>query len=475
MVYDAVIIGAGVIGSLVAYELSKIDIKTAVLEKENDVARGATAANSGIVHAGYDPVEGTNKALFNFEGSMLMEELCMKLRVPFKRNGSIVLAFGKHEDEILDELLKRGINNGVCGLEKITPDEALKLEPNISKDITSALNVPYGGIVCPYKLAIMAADVAAINGVEFIFNFEMNSAEKNDGVFKINGTDKIVHTRAIINCAGVYSGAVAKMADSKSNIEITARKGEYMLFDKTAGSLIEHTLFTVPTEEGKGVLVTPTVDGNLMIGPNSQQTDYDDTATSNKGLSAVKKAALRAVPNIPMRSIITSFAGLRATPDMIEHDFIVGFSKDEEDLYNIAGVESPGLTSAPAIAKKAAVDISKKYNFTEKKNYKEEHDFVYSYSEAESEERARKAKEDIRFGRVICRCENVTEGEIVEAIHAPIPATDLDAIKRRTRSQMGRCQGGFCGSKIIEILSRELKIKPEEVTKNGKKSYVIIS
>lgn len=472
MIYDVAIIGAGVIGSLTARELSRFNLKTALLEAANDVAMGATKANSGIVHAGFDAEPGTNKAKFNVKGAAMMAEYCEQLNVPYKNNGSLVVAFSEEEMGTLEELYNRGVENGVEKLRVIGRYELCELEPNISDEAVGALVAPTAGIVCPYELTIAAAENAVSNGVEFLRNCRVTAIDFNDGIFTLETAQGKIETKYVINAAGAYSDEIAKMIGDDS-FTILPRAGEYFILDKAVGNLVSHTIFQCPSSLGKGVLVTGTVDGNLLIGPTASDIeDKADTATTLEGLNEVKRLASKSCKNVSTRNAITSFTGIRARAS--SHDFIIGPSSRNEKFINAAGIESPGLSSAPAIAVYLSHLICSAIGEVEANTaFDGVRRDVFRFRNASDEERAAAIEKDPAYGRIICRCETVTEGEIIDAIRAPAGARDVDGVKRRTRAGMGRCQGGFCGSKVVEILARELGTEINEITKFGNGSVIL--
>ncbi len=468
--YDAVIIGAGVIGALTARALSKYNLKICILEKENDVAMGSTKANSAIAHAGFDAKEGSLKARLNVRGSQMMKKITEELGVNYKQNGSLVIGFNEDDRQTIEELFKRGTQNGVQGLEIIEGERLFELEPNLSKNVKCALHAPTGAITCPYELTIAAVGNAMDNGADLKRNFEVVKIEQNNGIYKISSHSETVRAKFVINAAGIYSDRIAAMIGDNS-FSMHPRKGEYILLDKECGSLVSHTVFRTPSKMGKGILVTPTVDGNLLLGPTSVDgTDKENTATTEEGFAKIVKEALENVQDIPLRGTITSFCGLRAVGDT--GDFIINSPK--AGFINAAGIESPGLSASPAIAE-YIVEIMRGQglNMTEKADYNPIRKPSHYFREASDEEKNEIIKRDKSYGRVICRCETVTEGEIIEAIRANPGARDLDGIKRRTRAQMGRCQGGFCVPYITELLARELNIPCHSVTKSGKGSEII--
>ena len=471
MTYDVAVVGAGVVGGLIARELSRFDIKVALLEKFNDVAMGTTKANSAIVHGGFDAQNGTLKAKLNVQGTAMMPEVCEKLSVPFKKNGSVVVAFSEKEMEHIHVLYDRGIKNGVPELSIIDRDELRRREPNISDDAVGALLSESAGIVCPYELTIAAVENAVTNGVEFIRNCEVKSIVENEMGYVLNTTVGDINASFIINAAGNFSDELAKMVGDES-IELVPRKGEYYVLDKSVGNLATHTIFQCPNEMGKGILVTPTVDGNLLIGPTALNIeDKDDTTTTPEGLREAVQKALKSVPIVSVRNAITSFAGVRAHPT--NDDFIIGWCSTSEKFINVAGVESPGLSSAPAIALYVREILSEKLSLKEKDSYTDTREEPVRFRHLSDEERAELIKKNPAYGRIVCRCETITEGEIVDAVNAPAGARDVDGVKRRTRAGMGRCQGGFCGSKVVEIIARELNLPMSDVTKFGGDSKII--
>lgn len=470
MTYDVAVVGAGVVGGLIARELSRFNISVALLEKCNDVAMGTTKANSAIVHGGFDAQNGTLKAKLNVKGTALMPEVCEKLHVPFKNNGSLVVAFSDSEMEHIKVLFDRGVKNGVPGLSVIDREELRRIEPNISDEAVGALLCESAGIVCPYELTIAAVENAVTNGVEFIRNCEVEAIEQ-DEFYTLKTTAGDIKAKFVINAAGNYSDKLASMVGDDS-IDLVPRKGEYYLLDKSVGNLAIHTIFQCPNEMGKGILVTPTVDGNLLIGPTAKNIDdKSDTTTTPEGLAEIVEKALKSVPIVSQRNAITSFAGVRAHP--VCDDFIIGWCEKSEHFLNVAGVESPGLSAAPAIALYVREILSEKLNLTEKESYTETREKPVRFRHMNDEERAELIKKNPAYGRIVCRCETITEGEIIDAIKAPAGARDVDGVKRRTRAGMGRCQGGFCGSKVVEILSRELGVPMNEITKFGGDSKII--
>lgn len=471
MNYDVAVVGAGVIGSLIARELCRYNIKVALVEKNNDMATGTSKANSAIVHAGFDAKPGTLKAKLNVEGTALMPELCKTLGVPFKPVGSLVVAFSDEEVETLGELLERGKANGVPDLEIYDATKLREVEPFISENAKAALWAPTAGIVCPYELTIAAAENAVVNGADFIRNFEVKKIGFDGNEFSVLNGENEFKTKYIINAAGVYCDEIAALIGDTS-IHTIPRKGEYMLCDKSVGHLAKHTIFQCPSKMGKGVLVTPTVDGNLLIGPSALDIeDKEDFATTAAALSGILETAKKSVPSLTTREVITSFAGLRA--HCTRDDFIIEPSEKNSRFINVAGIESPGLSSAPAIAEYVRDIILKSASFEEKADFNPVREEPVRFRHMTNEERKALIEKNPAYGQIICRCETITEGEILDAIHAPAGARDVDGVKRRTRAGMGRCQGGFCGSKVVEILARELGVEINEITKFGGNSKIL--
>lgn len=470
--FDVAVIGAGVVGSLLARELTKYELSVALIEAREDVATGATSANSAIAHGGFDPVPGTLKAKLNARGTQMMPALTKELGVPYKNNGSLVLAFSEEDMASVRTLYERGLQNGVEGLSVLNAEELHALEPNVSEDAVGALRCTSAGIVCPYTLATAAAGNAADNGAELFLSSPVTRIDKKDGLFCIRAGERVLHAKYIANCAGVFSDEVARLVGDDS-FSIRPRVGEYLLMDKSEGNLVSHTLFQVPSKMGKGVLVTPTVHGNLLVGPTALDTqDKNDHSTTRDGLEYVKKTASRSVERLNFRTVITSFAGVRSVPS--EEDFIIRFSKWDSHFLHVAGIESPGLSASPAIAVYAAELLAKAgLALTENKRFDGSRRSYHWFSELSTEEKNKVIAENPAFGRVVCRCETVTEGEIVEAIHRAPKATTLDALKHRLRSGMGRCQGGFCTPLLTDILARELGADPTEVRKSTEGSTLL--
>ncbi len=470
--FDTIIIGAGVVGANIAAEMARYNLKIGLLEKNLDVCEETSKANSGIVHSGYDALPGTLKAKYNVLGSNMMESLCKRLQVPYRRNGSLIIAHKDQGTEKLEELRKQGVANGVEKLRIIGQDEIFTLEPNLNPDVTYALYAPTGGIVDPFQLTIGPAEIACQNGVKFFFDAAVTGITREQGVFVIQSKKGVFRTKTIINAAGVFSDDINNwLSNDKKTIK--PRKGEYCLFDKEVGNLVSSTIFQLPTAAGKGVLVTPTAEGNLLVGPNSlEKYDKEDTMTSAEGLDYVLNTASKSVANVPTRFIITGFAGIRASE--IGGDFVLGEAKDVPGFFNALGIESPGLSAAPAIAVDMAKWVAEYLHAELKKVYIDKREELVRFEQLSNEERQKLFLKNPDYGRVICRCELVTLAEIKNAIHRPLGATTVDGIKRRTRAGSGRCQGGFCSPKVLDILARELGKDPREIEKFSEKSTFLV-
>ena len=469
--YDVLIIGAGVVGSAVARELAKYKLSVAVAEKENDVAMGTSKANSGIVHAGFDAKTGTNKAIYNVLGARMYPQLAEELQFPYRKNGALVLCFEESERYKLEELLEQGKRNGVNGLSILDGDAVREMEPNVSDKVVAALYAETSGIVSPYEMTIALAENAADNGVEFLLGQEVSSIKRTRNGFKAQLSDKTVEAKVVVNCAGVYADDVYNTFVGSHSMTIITRKGEYCLLDKKCGGLTDKTLFQLPSDMGKGILVAPTTHGNIIVGPTAADLPVkDDIDTTYTGLNIAFDTAAKSVPCLSRRNIITQFAGLRAHPD--SGDFIIGES-EVPNFYNVAGIESPGLTAAPAIAVDVAEEIATRLNAEKNPCFNPRRKAIPCFAKMSDSEREQLIARNPLYGKIVCRCENVTEGEIVDSIRRPLGATDLDGVKRRTRAGMGRCQMGFCTPRIMEILARELNKDITEITKYGKGSKVV--
>ncbi|WP_255993583.1 NAD(P)/FAD-dependent oxidoreductase [Clostridium perfringens] len=466
---DIIVIGAGVVGCSIARELSKYNLDVLVVEKNSDVSEGISKGNSGIVHAGYNEKIGTLKAKLNIEGNKIFDDLSRDLQFPFKRNGAFILAFKDEEMKTLESLKENGEKLGVEGLEILTREEALNIEPNLNKEIVGVLNVKTSGIVSPYEMTIALAENAAENGVEFKLNSKVTNIEKISERYKVTLNNKeVVSGRIIINASGL-EGAFLNNLVSMTKREINPVKGEYCLFDKVAGAMINKTLFQVPNKLSKGVLVTPTAEGNLLVGPNA--VEGKTLETSREGIDEILNKSKKSLEELPVARILNTFSGIR--PKTKEGDFIIEEVEDAKNFINVIGIDSPGLTAAPAIGVYVVNMIKEKLDLVEKKNFKKTREKIVRFAELSLEEKNKLIKEKPAYGHMVCKCEFVTEGEIVEAIHRPIKALTVDAIKRRTRASMGGCQGVGCTLPISKILSRELGIDISDINKNSEGSPVV--
>lgn len=478
--YDVIIIGAGIIGCMIARFLSRYKLDILLIEKEADVCMGATAANTAIIHAGYDPVPGSLKAEMNVKGNRMWDTLAGELNIPFERRGDYVVAIGEEELPKLEDLMKQGIQNGVPGLVLLSGDEVRRREPNINPKVSGALWASTGGIADPFAAAVAAAENAVMNGVTIMFEtaFQDFIMDGNKVVgIKTNRGD--FASRWVINAAGLYSDDVMHKAGIRPEFKITPRKGEYYVFDR-AEITINNVLFPVPTPITKGILVTTTMHGNTIIGPNAQDIqDKEDRSVTREGLEEVWKGALKLVPKLELRHVIAVFAGLRAggnapspNPNIkYNHDYIIEIPSKVQGFVNLGGIESPGLVSSPAIAERVIELLEDAgENLEEKRDWDPIRPARPRFRDLSKEEQKILIQNDPRYGRIVCRCESVTEGEIVAEIHAPVPAKTYDAIKRRTWLGTGRCQGGFDTPRVVEILARELGVSPLEITKKGPRS-----
>ncbi len=476
--YDIAIIGAGVIGSAIARELSRYDANICVIEKEEDVCNGTSKANSAIIHAGFDAKPGSLKAKLNVRGNEMMDRLSKELDIPFQRNGSLVVCTKDQNPKELEELLEKGRANGVLGLQILEREALLKMEPNLSDEVTCALYAPTGGIVCPFHMTMAFAENACMNGVKFFFHTMVTDIKKKEEGYLIQalhtdtGTERQYTAKVVINAAGVYADELNNMVSSRK-LRITARRGQYCLLDKDAGAHVSHTIFQLPSNMGKGVLVTPTVHGNLLVGPTAEDVEGKETLnTTQAGLSSLAVTAALSVKNVPMRQVITSFAGLRAHE--AGNDFVIGEAEDAKRFINVAGMESPGLSSAPAVGEMVGEMVKGLLSLTEKTDFISTRKGILKPETLSLKERNELIQDCPAYGNIICRCEMISEGEILDAIHRPLGARSLDGVKRRTRAGMGRCQSGFCAPRTMEILERELHRDMFDVSKNGVGSNLVV-
>ncbi|MBO5262170.1 MAG: FAD-dependent oxidoreductase [Clostridia bacterium] len=475
--YDVVIIGAGISGAMVAYQLAKYDVRVAVVEAGIDVASSSTRANSAIVHAGYDAKEGTLKAKLNVRGCEMMEEIAKQLGVHYSRCGSLVIGFTEQDLKHLKLLMARGEVNGVPNLEIIDGKRLHEMEPRVSPDAKYALWAPSAGIVCPYDLAYALCENAATNGTDFYFEFKASKIDYDGEYYTVMDGKKRVRGKYIVNAAGLFVDEIAGMVGEKLPFDIIPRRGEYMLLDKAERKTASHTIFVTPSEKGKGILISPTVDGNIIVGPNANIVESKmDTSVTEEGLEEIAEGAKIIVPSINLDATITTFAGVRATPT--NGDFYIQESNKFKNFIHVAGIESPGLASSPAIGE-YVLDILKNCGL----ELRENEEYIPTrtkdgncklFYEMDEKERVEAIKQDQRYAKVVCRCEMVTEGDIVNAIRRPIPAHTIDMVKRRTRAGMGRCQGNYCRARIAELIADEYNIQLTEVKKFASNSNLLL-
>ena len=472
--FDCIIIGCGITGASIAFELSKYKMSICILEANNDIADETTKANSGIVHAGYDPKPNTLMAKLNVMGSKMYPDIASKLNVHYQRIGSLVI--GKKEDEgkILD-LYDRGLQNGVEGLKVLTKKEIFNLEPNLSEDIETALYAPTAAIVSPWEMTLAMTRCAVVNGAKLYLSNKVLDITKVDDHFIVKTNQMEIEAKYVINCAGCYADTIYQMVLKEKNpgFKIVPVKGDYYLLDKSEGALVNHVIFQTPNVNGKGVLVSKTVHGNLIVGPDAIDTDSkEDYSVSSDSLAFVKEKAMNTTKKINFRNNIRNFSGLRAKVVGFD-DFIIGNSL-VSGFINFAGIKSPGLSAAPAFgpcAKEILESLGFKFEKVDDYKYVPLNKFFKDYTKEELNE---KIKENPLYGRIICRCESVSEGEIVDAIHDVVPALSVDAVKRRCNAGMGRCQGGFCQPKVLEIIARELNISPLDVLQDKENSNIVL-
>lgn len=471
--YDVLIIGGGVIGCAVARKLAQYQGRFAVLERAEDVADGASKANSGIVHAGFDAKPGTKKAYYNVKGAKMYAQLAKELGVPYKNIGAMVLGFSEEDRAILETLLRQGIENGVEQLRIIEREEILRKEPNANPHVVCALDVPTSAVVSPYEMTLALAYHAALNGVEFLFDRPAARVYEDHDTWHVETPQGVLESRAIINCAGVGAAELHNMI-SDEPLEIIPRRGEYYLLDSTVKCPFSRTMFQVPSKMGKGVLISPTAHGNALLGPSAEDIqDGYDTDTTRKGLDFVLDKCKLTWPDANTRSVITTFSGVRAHP--ATNDFLIGETHGAPDnAFEAIGIESPGLTAAPAIGEELGEQVAEHLKLPAARIIKAAVPLLRPFAAMTEEERAEACRRDPDYGRIVCRCEVITEAEIRDAIRRPVGARSIDGVKRRTRAGMGRCQGGFCSPRVMEILCEELHCSPLDITKSGGNSHLLV-
>ena len=464
--YDITIIGAGITGTLIAHKLSKYNLNVLLLEKESDVAAGATGANSAMIHSGHDPKPNTLKCKYNVEGNRMYPQLCKDLQVAYKQIGAFVVATNNEEEKKLQTLVKQCEERNIP-YEILDANKARELEPNLSDIVTKALSLPSTGIITPWEVTIAACEEAMLNGVELRLDYEVSSIKRNNDGFIINNEIK---TKVLINCAGVYCEKITSLLRT-SPYKVEAKKGEYYVLDNKGEMLVSRVIYPIPTSKGKGVLAIPTIHNNVLIGPNSDLcSDLDDVSTGD-GLDYVKREISKTISNIPNNRIIHNFAGLRPHIDL--DDFYIKEDDEINNFIHVAGIESPGLTSAPAIAKDVVENIIlPKFNASMKNEYKQRHKQI-KMNELSDEEKEKVIKDNPDYGKVVCQCERISLGEIKDCIDRKCGAKTIKGVKLRCRPGMGRCQGSFCESEVFKILVNQLQVNKEEIKHSKQNSNVV--
>jgi glycerol-3-phosphate dehydrogenase len=473
--YDYIIIGAGIIGCMIARFLSRYKLDILLIEKEYDIGTQASAANSSIIHSGHDPEPGTLKAKLNIKGNLMWEDLSKELSIPFKKTGSYVVAIGEEELKTVKALYERAILNGVPGIKILKKNEILYREPKINPEVTGALMTPTAGVIDTFAAVIASCENAITNGVKLLLNtkFENFIFDKHK-IIGITTNKGNFYSRWVINAAGLYCDEVMHKANIRNDYTVKPVRGEYLIYDASKVE-INTVLYPIPTEKGKGTLVTTTTHGNVMIGPNAKPVDSKESnETSYEGLTEIAKNAKKIIPSLDLKNVIALFAGIRAKGNNEDKDFIIEIPQNIKGLVNLGTIESPGLASSPAIAKHVIMLLKENGEiFKKKKDWNPIRKAKPYIKDLSHKERKKIIKKNPLYGRIICRCEEITEGEIIDAIHSPVPALTYNAVKRRTWLGTGRCQGSFDYPKIIEILSRELKVPITEITKSGEGSWFI--
>ncbi len=467
--YDIAIIGGGIIGCAIARELSKYELRVILLEKTSDVGAGATMANSAIVHSGWDPEDGTLKAALNVAGSRMYEDFCRELGVSFVRSSALVVATSEEEEITLRARFARAVARDIPAT-LLSREEALAAEPHLSDTVTLAMELPTTAIINPWETAIACAEEAAMNGIEIRLLTELTGAERitddEQAFFRLLTSNGNFESRAVINCAGLFADRVAALFEKEADFTITPRRGEYFVVDKLAHPIVRRVIYPVPSSVGKGILATPTVDGNLLLGPNALDIeDRDGIETTAEGMAFVLSKISRTVAGVPGDRLIRQFAGLRAKGN--GGDFRIGPSATVPGLFHVACIDSPGLSSAPAIPSYLIETyLAKNFSFIAKSNYTHRRPTL-RLDRMSPEDRERLVRSDPAFAEMICRCEHVTKGEILDAIRRPVGARTVKGVKKRARPGMGRCQGGFCEPRVVAILAEELGVDPTEITYDG--------
>ena len=473
MVYDVLIIGAGVTGAFIARNLAKYKLNVALLDKENDVGNLTSNANSAIIHSGYDPVPGTLKAKFNVLGNKMYDKVAEELDVHFYRIGSLTVATEDKQMAMLKDLEKRSAENGV-EVKLLTREEVKAMEPNITPEVKGALLAPSAGIIDPFNLVVHCVENAVDNGVKLFLNEEVASISKSKDKFLVITKKNNFEAKVVINAAGAFSDKIASLYEGEIDWHIIPRKGEYFVLDHFAYGFVNHTIFPLPSEKGKGILVSPTSSYNYIVGPSSEQVEEpDDYQTDKETLDNVRKQATNLIPNIPFNQVIRTFSGVRPTPTT--HDFIIRYSEKDNHFIHAAGIESPGLASAPAIGEYVVEELVRKILPLEEKEdfnpcvkkYKVMYDMTLEEKEAV-------VKEDPAYGKIICNCEKIPLGQIQDCLSRSVPPRSVKGVKRRVRAGYGKCQGGFCQPAIVLLLAKHYGISPLEVPYDQEKSPILV-
>ena len=470
--FDVLIIGAGVTGAMIARNLSKYDVKVALLDKENDVGNLTSNANSAIVHSGYDPLPGTNKAKFNVAGNAMFDKICEELDVHFKRVGSLTVALYDEQLPVLKELAERSKQNNVP-VEILSAEEVKNMEPNINPCVKGALFAPTAGIVDVFNFVVHAVENAVDNGVKLFLNQEVKSINKEEDLYKVVTQKGEFFSKVIINAAGAFADKIASMVEP-IDWKITPRKGEYFVLDHYKAGLVNHTIFPLPSEKGKGILVTMTTSGNYLVGPSSElDDDPSDVTTDPLTLNTIRAQATEMVPNIPFNQVIRVFAGTR--PTCTRHDFIIEYAESDKNFINVGGIESPGFVSSPAIGEYVVESLVRPLiELSEKKDYNPCVRKYHRLSNAMEEKDYKFVNEHENYSQIICNCEKVTLGEILDVLSRSVPPHSVKALKRRTRAGFGKCQGGFCQPSVVLILAKYYGISPLEISYDGEFSPILL-
>ena len=470
--FDCLVIGAGVVGSLIARKLSSYQLDVAVIEKESDVGNIVTMANSAIVHSGYDPVPGTLKAKLNVLGNKMFDQIAEELDVEFERRGSLTVALYDSQLPLLEELAKRSKENGVP-VQILSAKEVLELEPNLNPNVKGALLAPTAGLINPFQLPVHAMENAVDNGVKLYLDEKVVDIKKKSDHFEVICESKNVYeSKVVINAAGIYSEEIHKMIEP-IDYKLTPRKGEYFILDHYSDSLVKHTIFPLPSEKGKGILVSPTTGGTYLVGPSAEVTfSKDDVSTDKPTLDEVKRQALDMVPSIPFNQVIRTFSGTRPTPST--HDFIIGFAKSDDHFINCSGIESPGLASSPAIAEYVVNEfVGKVLSLKKKESFNPYVRKRVNLNKMSAEERSKFVKEHPEYGEIICNCEKISLGEILDEFKSSVPPKTIKAVRKRTRAGFGKCQGGFCTPLVTRLIAKEFNIPLNKVLYQYHDSYIV--